>query len=301
MNWKSDFKQWLLSQNKDHFEFTENHDLSKSSTLRLKSQCDFLKIKNVSFLVKLFNKFNGKRFRVIGRGANIVLPEDNHDHIFIRLGLDSNSSELEESRDSYYLSASTSLSKVISHAMNFGKKNWEVLTGIPGTLGGAITMNAGTKLGEISEIVSQLQIVKSNGDLIDYVIKPDDFSYRKNHFLEEGDVVISVTLKSFGDDEQITQVMKEYMSYREKTQPLWEKTCGSVFKNDSSYLAGKSIDLAGLKGLSSGGLGVSDLHANFIINQNSGNRSDFVRLTNALKQELERTYGVSFELEAKFL
>ena len=300
MSWKSNLKSWLESQSPEDFEFIENHDLGKSSTLRLKSEADFLKIKSENFLKNLYQKFSSDNFQVLGKGANSILPESS-DVVFIRLNLENDPEELKTTKDIYYLSASTSLAKIVTHAMKFGKTNWEVLTGIPGTLGGAIAMNAGTKLGEISNLVSRVRIIRKDGSLEEIETDKDSFSYRKNHFLNPGDIITYAYLKSHGEDEKITQVMKEYMDYRQKTQPLWEKTCGSVFKNDPDYLAGKSIDLAGLKGLISGGLKVSDMHANFIINFNEGNRTDFVRLTNALKQELELTYGISFELEAKFL
>lgn len=300
MSWKNSFKNWLNDQPQEDFEFIENHDLGKSSTLRLKSQADFLKIKSEDFLRNLYQKFSYKNFQVLGKGANSILPEHS-DIVFIRLNLENDPEELSRSKETYFLSASTSLAKIITHAMKFGKTNWEVLTGIPGTLGGAIAMNAGTKLGEISNLVSKVRVIRKDGTLDEINVNQSSFSYRKNHFLELGDVITYAYLQSHGEDDKTTQVMKEYMDYRQRTQPLWEKTCGSVFKNDPGYLAGKSIDLAGLKGLICGGLKVSDMHANFIINFDEGNRTDFVRLTNALKQELELTYGISFELEAKFL
>lgn len=300
MTLNRDLKIWLNEQPSSEYSFLEKTSLEKYSTLRLSAYGDLLKIFDVAFLKKLYKFFPADRFIIIGRGANSIFPIES-DKVYIKLSLSDTKNELIKFKEHYRLSASTGLSDLVSHAMEHGVLGWECLTGIPGTLGGAVFMNAGTSLGEISSIITALEILKTDGEIKKITVTEADFEYRSNLVVNSGEVILYVHLKSLGRDIEITELIRSYLDKRKQSQPLQDRTCGSVFKNDSKYLAGKSLELVGLKNLCLAGLTVSQKHANFISNQGGSNQSDFVSLTNALKQELELTYGIKFELEARFL
>lgn len=301
MNLKNELKAWLKDQNNNDFYLLENENLQKYTSLSLVARGDILKIYSENFAINLFKKFKGSNFTILGKGANSIVKKENPFKVFIKLYLDNPPDIFNQLQKDYYLSASTSLSHIVRHAIDFNIKEWGVLAGIPGTLGGAVFMNAGTSLGEIGNFIDKIRIVKSNGEVIEKMVNNQDFSYRKNLILNKGDLITYVGIKSFLPTEGTSTYIKNYLQKRKETQPLSKKTCGSVFKNSNDYLAGQSIDLLGLKGLLKGDLSISHKHGNFIENHQAGNYSDFVSLTGAMKKELELIYGIKFELEARFL
>jgi UDP-N-acetylmuramate dehydrogenase len=209
-------------------------------------------------------------------------------------------SYLDQVREEYELPASLGINYLTSHAVKFGLKGWEVFTGIPASLGGAIFMNAGTNLGEIGPLMKKVKIVSSDGSLREEVMNEKSFTYRHNHFLKDGDVIVGATMFHRGIDPAISIKIKEYLEYRKKTQPLATKNCGCVFKNPHKELqAGRLIDLMGLKGLQVGGLRISPKHANFIENTTSSNWDQFESLVKIIKSNMDHFYGIEFELEVK--
>ena len=131
-------------------------------------------------------------------------------------------------------------------------------------------------------------------------IEKGSFSYRKNNFLQEGDIIVEARLIHLGIDEAIKQKIHDYLQMRNQTQPLRESTCGCVFKNHKTCLAGKSIDIMGLKGFTYKNLQVSLKHANFMENKGESTYEDVIEMINLLKAELKLQYGVTFEVEVEF-
>ncbi len=169
-------------------------------------------------------------------------------------------------------------------------------------------MNAGTSLGEIGDLVQAIDIIGSEGQKkrIEGVEKEKLFSYRKNHFLNRGDIIVGAELNSQNQSPDMKNVIQTYLKKRNDTQPLSKRTCGSVFKNISSptgalLRAGELIDTAGLKGLRVGELQVSKLHANFIENfGQSESKENFVRLAESVREKVLKFHGVSLEYEVIF-
>lgn len=278
-----------------------NVDLTSFTTMRLTSVGDLVLVKSVSALQKLLPLLNKhhRKYLVVGWGANQILPAK-CDALIIHLDFEFDSSYLETLRDEYKLPASLGINQLTGHAVKFGLNGWEVFTGIPASLGGAIYMNAGTNLGEIGSLVKEVSLVTSAGDLKTVKMSPDSFSYRHNHFVQDGDVIVGAVLFHRGTDPEISQKIKDYLDYRKRTQPLATKNCGCVFKNPSKELqAGRLIDLLGLKGLAVGGLRISPKHANFIENTGASNWDDFQTLVNLVKNNMDVFYGIEFELEVK--
>ena len=222
------------------------------------------------------------------------------DKLFIKLNFDYDKDLLSEPRDEYILPASISLNTLTSHALKFGLSGWEVFTGIPASLGGAICMNAGTALGEIGDLIKSVEILGQDGDVYTHVCSKGSFGYRENHFLKPGEIIIGAKITHNGLDEQIKLKIKEYLEYRKNTQPLTTKNCGSVFKNYSSEVrAGTTIDRLGLKEFGFDHLRVSSKHANFIENLGGASSEEFNELVECLKIDIERYTGLKFELEVK--
>jgi UDP-N-acetylmuramate dehydrogenase len=278
-----------------------NTDLTKYTTMRLASFGDLIQVRSVEALKKLLPllvKFK-KKYLIVGWGANQILPAACED-IIVQLNFPFDANYLETQRNEYQIPASLGLNVLTGHAVRFGLKGWEVFTGIPASLGGAIYMNAGTNLGEVGSLIKSVQLVNPEGEVREEFIHSKSFSYRKNHFVETGEVIIGATLIHHGIDSSIPQKIKDYLEYRKSSQPLSTKNCGCVFKNPLKDLqAGRLIDLIGFKGLSIGGLKVSSKHANFIENSGIATWDQFETMVKIIKSNMDHFYGIEFELEVK--
>jgi UDP-N-acetylmuramate dehydrogenase len=282
-------------------EFSKDEDLTSYTTMRLASKGDVVEVKTVEALQKLLPLLtkHKRNYLVVGWGANQILPAVCED-LIIHLNFSFDPSYLDQEKAEYILPASLGINHLTAHAVKFGLKGWEVFTGIPASLGGAIYMNAGTNLGEIGALVRSVSIVTPQGELRTEMMSKNSFSYRHNHFLKAGEVIVGATLFHHGIDTAISQKIKDYLEYRKKTQPLATKNCGCVFKNPHRELqAGRLIDLMGLKSFSIGGLRISPKHANFIENTGSSNWDQFESLVNVIKSNMDTFYGIEFELEVK--
>lgn len=282
-------------------EYFKDKDLTSFTTFRLRSVGDLVEVKSVAALQALLPllKKHGQRYLVVGWGANQILPAV-CDKLIIHLSFPFDLSYLEQPRDEYVLPASLGINHLTSHAVKFGLKGWEVFTGIPASVGGALYMNAGTNLGEIGTLVKSVRLVTPTGELREEVIGAQSFSYRHNHFVRDGEVIVEATLLNKGQDEAISLRIKEYLEYRKRTQPLATKNCGCVFKNPHRELqAGRLIDVLGLKGLQKGSLKVSEKHANFMENTGEASWGQFKSLVDTISSGMDQFYGIEFELEVK--
>lgn len=282
-------------------EFLENENLTSYTTFKLNSIGDLLKVKSIEALQKILPLLNAekKSYLIVGWGANQILPAQCQD-IIIHLEIPFEMNYLDVLRDEYQLPASLGINYLTSHAVKFGVKGWEIFTGIPASLGGAIYMNAGTNLGEIGKLVKKVQLMTPQGEIREEIITPQSFSYRKNNFVKAGEVIIGAVLSHAGTDETIPGKIREYLEYRKKTQPLTTKNCGCVFKNPLKDLpAGKLIDLLQLKGVRVGELRISPKHGNFIENSGKATWDQFQSLVGLINFEMDHFYGIEFELEVK--
>lgn len=282
-------------------EFLPQHDLTTLTTMRLSSNGDLVIIKSVSALQELLPLLqkHQRSYLVVGWGANQILPA-HCEHLIIHLELPLGEELLQSAREHYDLPASVGLNQLTGHAVKHGIMGWEVFTGIPASLGGAIYMNAGTNLGEIGTLITKVHMVTPMGALRTEEIGAGSFSYRKNHFVGAGEVIVGAEIKNPGLDSSIPEKIREYLEYRKKTQPLATRNCGCVFKNPTREMpAGKLIDLLGLKGLSLRGLRISTKHANFIENAGASTWEELQTLIKLIQFQMDHFYGIEFELEVK--
>ncbi len=282
-------------------EVKENCDLTNFTTMRLHASGTLIEILEVNSLLKLLPYLKNKNvsYLLLGWGANQLLPSV-VPGVVIHLKMPFHISELDELKPEYELPASVGLNQLTSLALKYGLKGWEVFTGIPASFGGAIYMNAGTNLGEIGKLVKKVTLATPEGTFRTETIIPQSFSYRKNHFVKPGEVIVSAVISHQGTDQNITQKIKEYLEYRKRTQPLATRNCGCVFKNPLPMLpAGKLIDLLGLKDLQVGDLRISPKHGNFMENTGKADWDQFSSLLSIIRFQMDHWYGIEFELEVK--
>lgn len=282
------------------FTLKESADLKQFTTMKLGGSGNVLVVKSVETLQELLPLLSKNKidYRMVGIGANQILS--GRDCVYIKLSFSFDREYLEKEHDEYVLPASVSLSLLTSTAKKFNLKKWEYMTGIPASLGGAVYMNAGISTGEICEIVKSVKLVTSQGELKSIKIDESSFSYRENHFVEKGDVIVEVTLKNLGNNPKISNTIENYIENRTKTQPWKDKTCGCVFKNYSKTCrAGHFIDIIGLKGFTYKGIKISHLHGNFFVNMGDASVEDFLKFVKIVQNELYLQYGIQFELEVQ--
>ena len=280
-------------------EIKENADLTTFTTMRLHSRGTLIEILETDALTKLLPLLNKNQipYLLLGWGANQLLPAE-VPGVVIHLKMPHILPD--ELHAEYSLPASVSLNQLTGLALKFGLKGWEVFTGIPASLGGAIYMNAGTNLGEIGKLIRKVTLVTPEGNLRTETISEKSFSYRKNHFVNPGEVIVGAVIAHHGTDQNISQKIKEYLEYRKNTQPLATRNCGCVFKNPRPQLpAGKLIDLLGLKDLRIGDLRISPKHGNFMENTGKAEWDQFSSLLSIIRHEMDVWYGIEFELEVK--
>lgn len=293
-------------KNFEDIEVELGKDLSKFSTMRLAATGDVVTVRSVNALKVTLKKFSDSKqeFLVLGLGANQLLKSKSSIP-YLMLKLEKNETELCEDKvkDSYIINASVRLSTLTSFASKMGLRGWEVFTGVPATLGGAIYMNAGTGLGEIAQVVSRVWLINSEGEERVQTIDQTSFSYRRNNFVKKGEVIFKAELIHRGVDLKLKDEIREYLTKRNNSQPMNEWTCGCVFKNSQfekmTCPAGKYIDILGIKGLQIKGIRVSEKHGNFMENFSEATYEDVDSLIRIVQEELYLQFGVKFELEVK--
>ena len=192
--------------------------------------------------------------------------------------------------------AGAELGKLVLTCVQKGLSGIEALTGIPGTVGGAVKMNAGGNFGDIGAVVETVTLMDTQGNVFEKSKPELVFDYRRTNIAAK--FILNAQLKLVtGDPEQIMRTVKEMWIYKKNTQPLNTKNTGCIFKNPRGVSAGALIDRAGLKGLQIGGATVSEKHANFIIAEKACQSRDVVRLIDAIKQRVKEKFDVELELE----
>ena len=199
-----------------------------------------------------------------------------------------------------YAEGGVGMPTLIGYAIRRSLAGLEWAAGIPGTVGGCVVMNAGTRLGEMKDSVKAVRIVKMNGEVEDLAASDIRFDYRRAH-LPNG-IVVGVWLQlRQGVREEIERVVKDYLHYRRDTQPLTMPSAGCVFKNPPKDSAGRLIEAAGLKGFRVGDAEVSLKHGNFIVNRGQATAADVIALIGKVRQAIKRQFGVRLDLELKIV
>ena len=257
--------------------------------------------KNKEDLVSIlkFSKDNNIPSYFIGSGSNLLVSDDGIDGIVITLGKSFN--KLEINKNNVFAETGVMLGKMVKECTKRNLSGLESLIGVPGTLGGALIMNAGAFGGEISNYLEYVSVITMSGDEKKYQQKDIKFNYRNSSF-SDNEILINANFKFlFSDQKTVSKNKIKASGGRKSSQPLRFRSAGSVFKNPSEGAAGYFIDKAGLKGTKSGDAEISNVHANFFVNHGSATAKDVVRLINIARKKVYNEFGVILELEIKTL
>ena len=235
---------------------------------------------------------------VIGNGSNILVGDDGVDGVV--LALFNTFSDYEIKDNVITAQAGMSLIKLAVIALREGLTGLEFASGIPGSVGGAVYMNAGAYDGQMKDVVTSVTVLDEAGNIRILGRDELDMGYRTSTVAKHNMIVLQVIIElKAGDKEQIKDRMNQLSELRKQKQPLEYPSAGSTFKRPEGYFAGKLIADAGLKGYSIGGAAVSEKHAGFVVNMGGATAKDVVELTDYIKKRIIEQFGVTLELEIK--
>ena len=277
--------------------------MSKHTSFKIGGPADIVCLpENLFEIQKLIKYFKEKaiNFIIIGNGSNLLVSDEGICGAVIKIG--NQMSEIKISGEELYAEAGALLSKTANAALNAELSGMEALSGIPGTIGGAVYMNAGAYGTEIKDVLKEVTFIDSDGNLKTLPCEELELGYRKSIFTNKDYIVLSCVLKlKKGDKTEILANMKDYTKRRTDKQPLTYPSAGSTFKRPEGYFAGKLIEDSGLKGYSIGGAKISELHAGFIINYNNATANDVKELIKYAQNTVFEKFGVEIEPEIKII
>ncbi|MCK5226122.1 MAG: UDP-N-acetylmuramate dehydrogenase [Planctomycetes bacterium] len=232
---------------------------------------------------------------IIGGGSNLLINDKGLKAAVIKLA-EGPFKETQFDGEEIIAWAGAELGKLTLECVQKGLSGLEALTGIPGTIGGAVKMNAGGNFGDIGAAVESVTVMDSQGNIFEKSKPELCFDYRQTNITAK--FILNAKLKlTTANPEQILRNVKEIWIYKKNNQPLNTRNAGCVFKNPRGVSAGALIDRAGLKGLKVGGALISEKHANFIIAEKTCKSKDILRLTETMKQKVMEQFGIELELE----
>ena len=274
--------------------------LSTVTTYKFGGYCNnFYKISNND--INLFDEaFSNKEYFILGKGSNVAFSDKDYEGNVINP--DFNEISFIKNLGEVKVGSSVFLPDIARFYKDKNLINAEFLIGIPGSVGGAVKMNAGAYGWEFSDILSSIEVYNLVTKKIETLDKDDiNFSYRSASNLENKVIISATLIGTEGDPALIKSRLKENIKYRKDTQPSAIYNAGSVFKNTDQYSAGELIDKAELKGFSIDGVKVSTKHANFFVASKGANSSSLYKLVNHVKEVVDSKFGVSLQKEILFV
>ena len=239
-------------------------------------------------------------YYIVGNGSNLLVGDGGFRGVVLQIFKKMNDVRVEGERVT--AQAGVLLSKVASAAYNASLTGLEFAAGIPGTLGGAVRMNAGAYGGEMKDVLKEVTVMTAAGEILVLPAEKLEMGYRTSLVKTKGYLVLSaVIVLEQGNQEAIKARMKELTEQRVSKQPLEFPSAGSTFKRPEGYFAGKLIMDAGLRGYQTGGAQVSEKHCGFVINKDNATAADVCRLLRDVQDKVKEQFGVTLEPEVKFL
>lgn len=256
-------------------------------------------INNLKQLLKLIHKHNIKYF-ILGKGSNTLFSDKEFNGVIIKLDK-LNNFEIKETE--IYAESGMILSKLVQASVKNELTGLEFAIGIPGTIGGAIYMNAGAYGSKMSNIVKSVIVLNEKLQIEEIPLEKLKFDYRYSIFQANKNLIcVAANIKlEHGNHDEIASKIKENLLKRKNSQPLEYPSAGSVFRNPEGNYAGKIIEELGLKGKNIGGAEISTKHANFIINKNNASSSDILNLIKLVQKEAKDKYKIDLKLEQQLV
>ena len=299
MDWKEALPK-IITQPGSRLRFAE--PLAKHTYFGIGGEATaYIEISTISELAALarFHKQWDVPIAVIGRGSNLLVSDTGFKGIGVRL-IDE-LAKLEVDGKVVSVGAGLSLPRLSKTMSRRGLSGVEFALGIPGSVGGALIMNAGAWGSSFGEVVRNVTVMTDTGDLVELTHAEADFEYRHSG-LDAYFCVTGATLTlELGDVDAITERMQAFYKQKVATQPFAEENAGCMFKNPPGDSAGRLIDISGLKGYRIGGAEVSTVHGNFILNIDNATAADVLNLVAYIQQQVEEKTGISLQTEVKRL
>ena len=278
--------------------------LKNHTTFKIGGNCiALIEPREVSDIVEAIKicRENNIKFFVIGNGSNLLVPDEGYNGVIIKLK--SEFSMIKVEGESLIVKSGAKLSEVYPVAYENSLTGFEFASGIPGTIGGAIYMNAGAYGGEMKDIVESVEVLDlDNFELKELKNEDLDFSYRKSIIQRKNYIVTSIKLKlKKGNKEEINAVYEDLRDRRNSKQPLNFGSAGSTFKRPEGHFASKLIEDAGLKGYHINDAWVSEKHSGFVVNKGNASYKEVMELIEYVQNVVFEKFGVKLETEVRIL
>jgi UDP-N-acetylmuramate dehydrogenase len=275
--------------------------MSRHTTFGIGGPADcFVEVKTEQALRRLWMDCcrKGHEPLIIGAGSNLLVRDGGIRGVVVKLtGV---FSAVEVVGERVLAGAAAALKEVASTACMAGLTGLEFAIGIPGSIGGAVYMNAGAYGGQMADVVDRVRVLTEDGDYCEWSQKDLGFDYRRSSLQDGSHVIVRVAFGLHsGDAEQIKATMEDYTLRRAAKQPLDLPSAGSVFKRPPGHYVGAMVEAAGLKGVRVGGAQVSEKHAGFIVNRGGASAKDVLELIELVQTEIRKKYAVDLETELK--
>ena len=291
------FKEFYKSEN-----VIINAEMKKYVHFRVGGPADILLIpENKDQVIKSIRicKENNIPYFVVGNGSNLLVKDGGINGVVIKLNEVNNVNAYGEIIEA---ECGAMLKDVSSVAVENSLTGFEFACGIPGTVGGAVFMNAGAYDGEISHVIDSAEVIDNNGEIITLSKDELDLGYRSSIIMKKNYIVLSAKFKlKHGEVRKIKEIVEDLTYKRESKQPLEYPSAGSTFKRPTGYYAGKLIQDAGLKGYTMGGAAVSEKHSGFVINKNNATAKGILDLIAHIQGEVKKQFGVDLHPEVRII
>lgn len=243
---------------------------------------------------------NNIEYYIMGNGSNLLVRDGGMRGLVIKINEGLNKIEINDRK--IYSQAGALLTAVSRRAFKSSLAGMEFANGIPGTIGGGVTMNAGAYGGELKDIIKKVRVLDKDNNIIEYDNEDMNFRYRGSRVVDEGLIVLGVEIElECGDYSTIQDTMRDLTHRRTSKQPLELPSGGSTFKRPTGYYAGKLIEDSGLKGLIHGGAQVSEKHCGFVVNIDNATCDDVLGLISIIQKTVRDNFDVKLEPEIKII
>ena len=289
--------------NKENLYYDE--PMAKHTSFKIGGPADvFIKVDNIEELKETLDlsKKNQIPLTIIGNGSNLLVTDKGIRGITAKLNLKDIEIKNENNKQIIKVEAGVPVGLLAQKLLKEEITGFEELSGIPGTIGGAVIMNAGAHGKELKDILKKVTAMDYNGNIHEFTNEECLFSYRNSRFQKEKYIILQATLElEKGNSTEIKEKMDEYMQFRKEKQPIEYPNAGSTFKRGEDFVTAKLIDEAGLKGYKVGGAQVSEKHAGFIVNVDNATAKDVIELTDYIKEKIEEQFGKKINLEIQII
>lgn len=276
----------------------QDYNVGEQTWYKTGGTCEFyISPKNTDQLSQVVKicKDNTLKLHILGRGSNVLVADEGIKGVVVSLDADE-FSKFEYQKDLVKAGAGAKLSELVLQCAEKGLSGLESLAGIPGSIGGAVRMNAGGGFGDIGAVVEKVILMDTAGNVYEKCKPELVFDYRKSNITAPIILQAEIILQP-GDSLLIAKTMKEIWIYKKNSQPLGVRNSGCVFKNPRGVSAGALIDRAGLKGHKIGQATVSEKHANFIIAEDDCTSNDILKLVDHIKDTVKQNFDIELETE----